>query len=139
MKQQQHHENEPTLFQSILFYVFLMLLLLLSIYLSILLFAGEPIAKHKAKSSVNIKQGCLYYIGNFNKNMAHSGRINNEKTGTTLHSMQIKSFPAYYKNVVEFDLQKINVCYKIKYVLVDFNIFTNYSFLRYYYIYDYID
>lgn len=139
MRRQQHDEHEPTLLQSILFYGFLTFLLLLSVYLFILLFAGEPIAKHKAKSSVNIKQGCLYYIGNFNKHMAYSGRINNEKTGITLHSMQIKNFPAYYKNVVEFDLQKINVCYKIKYVLVDFNIFTNYSFLRYYYIYDYID
>lgn len=119
--------------------LFQYVLLLFCAYLGFVGLMGKPIAIYKSKSSDNILQGCFYYDAR-NAKGDHMGRINNEFR-STLQNMYIKSFPASKKNdiIPYFDYSKLSHCYKVKYIIVDFNVFTNHSFFKRYYIYDYVD
>lgn len=114
------------------------ILLFICAYLIGVMILGKPIAMYKAKKPENILQGCLYNTGYKNKYGQPIVRINDDMGILTY--MMVKEFPAYSKSqFVEFNLKKFSSkhCYKIKYIIVDFNIFTDSVYFKQYFIYDY--
>lgn len=107
-------------------------LAVLSIYFLIYFFLAKPIAIIKSFDSDNILEGCLYYRGIGNKN-SRIFSINGSRH--ELYSMYVSRFPYAKKNT---DFDKRNHCYKVQYIVVDFDPFTDYPYLNRYFIYDYI-
>lgn len=129
---------EPTAIGS---WIIIFIIFFVCAYLSALMALGKPIARYKAKKPENILQGCLYHIG-FGTHGRPIGRINDNKEKNVIANMIVKGFPAFSKSqFVEFDLKKFSSqhCYKVQYIIVDFNIFTDSKYLKQYFIYDYID
>ncbi len=116
-----------------------LMLLCICAYLTILMTLGKPIARYKAQKSENILQGCLYDTGDRSK-YGPIVRINDDEHRSVIADMMIKEFPASSKSrFFDFNLNKLNSshCYKIRYIIVDFNIFTDSVYFRQYFIYDY--
>ncbi len=121
--------------------IIIFIIIFVCAYLSALMVLGKPIARYKAQKPENILQGCLHHIG-FGTHRRPIGRINNNKEKNVIASMMVKGFPAFSKSqFIEFNLKKFSSkhCYKVKYIIVDFNIFTDSKYLKQYFIYDYID
>ena len=128
MEQDFDKKYDLTLTEKIVAYFFVAL----SLYFFIYLFAAKPIAILKSYNSDNILEGCLYYEGVGAKFMV-KGRIDGKSD--MIYNMYVKSFPYAKKS---FSFNKRNHCYKVKYIVVDFNHFSNSNFLKQYFLYDYI-
>lgn len=128
-------EQVPLVWRIVLF-----ITLFLCVYLAIMVILEKPIARHKAKNPKNILQGCLYDTGDRSKYGQPVVRIDEYRVA--IPNMMVKEFPAFSKvQYVEFDLKKFSTkyCYKVKYIIVDFNVFTDSKYLKWYSIYDYVD